>query len=177
MRKSDALSSYVREELIPQGNPWFNNYVVVSSTVVVVLLIAIMWKRTEFYMPNLSKSNWGADYSGKAVSKRQTTWSILPHVTGVHQFPKSKNNAYHHVTNGINGQKSVINIIAPKNDGLSFAQASGAKNTGTKTSANPTTIQCQLSSEQKTNHLEYLTSLVLIEPGLENCCKTLKMLI
>ena len=64
------------------------------------------------------------------------------YLTGVDQFSKSVNNAYHHVTNGSNDQRSIINVIGPKNDGLSFAQASGAKNTGTKTSANPTTMQC-----------------------------------
>ena len=33
--------------------------------------------------------NWGANYSGKAVSKRQTTWSILPHLCWSNQVWKT----------------------------------------------------------------------------------------
>jgi len=52
------------------------------------------------------------------------------------------NDAYHPVTTWSNDPSNVMNIIGPTNDGLSFAQATGSKNTGTKTPADPTTMQC-----------------------------------
>ena len=64
------------------------------------------------------------------------------YLVGVDQFPKSVNDAYDCFTNWSNDRRNVMNIIGPKNDGLSFAQASGTKNAGTKLPTDQTAIQC-----------------------------------
>jgi len=51
------------------------------------------------------------------------------YLVGVDQFSKSVNDAHHCVTNWSNDPRNVMNIIGPTNDGLSFAQAAGTKNT------------------------------------------------
>ena len=66
------------------------------------------------------------------------------YLTGVDQFPKSVNDAYHRVTNWSNDPRNVMNIIGPTNDGLAFAQDSGG---GSGNNQGKKPIQCYACKE------------------------------